>query len=134
MNIVFFSNYFNHHQKFIAEALYADTKGSFRFYETSKMSEERKKLGYGEDHHPDYVSSYLQADCAVDADIVIFIYREDYYRKPNDPNGSAENNLAEVNVAKNRHGSTGTVKMGWYGQYYRFIEGTDEYDEPGESQ
>ena len=69
-----------------------------------------------------------------DADIVIFIYREDYYRKPNDPNGSAENNLAEVNVAKNRHGSTGTVKMGWYGQYYRFIEGTDEYDEPGESQ
>ena len=42
------------------------------------------------------------------------------------------NNLAEVTIAKNRHGSTGTVKMGWYGQYYRFIEGTDEYDDVGE--
>lgn len=66
-----------------------------------------------------------------DADIVIFIYREDYYKKPNEQN-QENNNLAEVTIAKNRHGSTGTVKMGWYGQYYRFIEGTDEYDDVGE--
>lgn len=65
-----------------------------------------------------------------DADIVIFIYREDYYRKPGDDKTKLENNnIAEINVAKNRHGSMGTVKMGWYGQYYRFIEGTNEFDD-----
>ena len=70
-----------------------------------------------------------------DADIVIFIYREDYYKKPgDDKSNNANTNLAEVTIAKNRHGSTGTVKMGWYGQYYRFIEGTDEYDDVGEQQ
>lgn len=50
-----------------------------------------------------------------DADIVMFLYRNSYYDKT-DPN----QNVCECIVAKNRHGETGTVYMGWQGEYTRF--------------
>ncbi len=50
-----------------------------------------------------------------DADIVMFLYREEYYKDKENPQ-----NTAEVIVAKNRHGSTGKVEMGWLGQYTKF--------------
>lgn len=49
MRIVFLSNYFNHHQKPLSDALYRLTD-DFLFVETSQMSTERKKLGY---HRPE---------------------------------------------------------------------------------
>ena len=50
-----------------------------------------------------------------DADIVLFLYREDYY------NENAENrNVAECIVAKNRHGETGTVSLQWLPEYTAF--------------
>ena len=55
-----------------------------------------------------------------DADIVMFLYREEYYK---DAEGAKDNiavNTAEVIIAKNRHGSTGTVEMGWNGQFTKF--------------
>ncbi len=60
-----------------------------------------------------------------DADIVLFLYRDEYY---NDIKGSQGNsqaeadaaNTAEVIIAKNRHGSVGNVKMGWIGQFTKF--------------
>ncbi len=60
-----------------------------------------------------------------DADIVLFLYRDEYYSdikgtKSDDPNGSSNANIAEVIVAKNRHGSVGNVKMGWIGQFTKF--------------
>ena len=51
-----------------------------------------------------------------DADIIMFLYRDDYYN--NDP---ANQNTAQCIIAKNRHGSTGKVDLGWYGQYTKFI-------------
>lgn len=51
-----------------------------------------------------------------DADIVLFLYRDEYYKAEKDE----PQNIAEVIVAKNRHGSTGNVKMGWFGQYTKF--------------
>jgi len=57
-----------------------------------------------------------------DADIVMFLYREEYYKDKENPQ-----NTAEVIVAKNRHGSTGKVEMGWLGQYTKFT--TIETDE-----
>ncbi len=54
-----------------------------------------------------------------DADTVIFLYRSEYY-KP-DEQGSQDTSIAEVIIAKNRHGSQGTVEMGWNGQYTKFI-------------
>ena len=50
-----------------------------------------------------------------DADIVMFLHREEYY----DPN-TEDKNIAEVIVAKQRNGPLGTVKLAWLGQYTRF--------------
>ena len=52
-----------------------------------------------------------------DADEVLFIYRDDYYH-PDTP----EKNVAEVIVAKNRHGETGTVKLQWLPQFTTFAD------------
>ncbi len=52
-----------------------------------------------------------------DADTVIFLYRDEYY---DTQNNSDEGSIAEVIIAKNRHGSTGNVKMGWIGRYTKF--------------
>lgn len=50
-----------------------------------------------------------------DADIVMFLYRDDYYKE--DTN---EKNIAECRIAKNRSGETGTFKLGWNGKYTKF--------------
>jgi replicative DNA helicase len=58
-----------------------------------------------------------------DADIVLFLYRDEYYKDISGAEnaGATETaNTAEVIVAKNRHGSVGNVKMGWIGQFTKF--------------
>lgn len=59
-----------------------------------------------------------------DADIVMFLYRDDYYK--NDP---SKDNIASCIIAKNRHGSTGKADLGWYGQYTKFAEVDTEHTE-----
>ena len=51
-----------------------------------------------------------------DADVVMFLYREEYYKTEENPQSSAE-----VIVAKNRHGATRSVPIGWLPQYTKFI-------------
>lgn len=58
-----------------------------------------------------------------DADIVMFLYRDDYYDE-----NSEEKNTAEVIIAKQRSGSTGTVKLAWLGSYTKFAN-LDKYRE-----
>lgn len=53
-----------------------------------------------------------------DADVVLFLYRDEYYDSAGKKEGIQ--NTAEVIVAKNRHGSTKNVKMGWFGQFTKF--------------
>lgn len=50
-----------------------------------------------------------------DADKVMFIYRDDYYNQ-----SCKQTNEAEIIIAKQRNGPTGTVKLHWEGQYTRF--------------
>lgn len=50
-----------------------------------------------------------------DADVVIFLYRNEYYK--NESEGLSQ---AEIIISKNRHGSQGKVMMGWAGQYTKF--------------
>ena len=50
-----------------------------------------------------------------DADVVLFLYRDDVY----DP-ASPDKGMAEVLVAKHRNGATGKVKLAFRGQYTRF--------------
>ena len=52
-----------------------------------------------------------------DADVIMFIYRDDYYNE-----NSEEKNVAECIVSKNRHGETGTVKLQWLPQYTTFAD------------
>ena len=51
-----------------------------------------------------------------DADIVLLIYREDYYNKD-----KPKTNTAEILIEKNRHGETGKIEMQWMGQYSTFV-------------
>ena len=63
-----------------------------------------------------------------DADVIMLLFRDEYYKinESATPNSDAESNIVEVIVAKNRHGSTATVKMGWIGRYTRFRSIADE--------
>ncbi|MBQ8431869.1 MAG: replicative DNA helicase [Clostridia bacterium] len=63
-----------------------------------------------------------------DADTVIFLYRSEYYKT--DEAANQDTSIAEIIIAKNRHGSTGTVNMGWNGQFTKFI--TIENDQEAE--
>lgn len=52
-----------------------------------------------------------------DADLVMFIYREDYY------NPDTEfKNISEINIAKQRNGETGAIKLAWLGQHTKFAD------------
>ena len=67
------------------------------------------------DHRP--MLSDLRESGAIeqDADIVMFLYRDDYYNEE-----SEKKNIAEVILAKHRAGSTGTVELLWLGNYTKF--------------
>lgn len=59
-----------------------------------------------------------------DADIVAFLYRDDYYRDKAD--GQPESNLTELIIKKNRHGSLGTVKLYFHKEYTKFSSVREE--------
>lgn len=55
-----------------------------------------------------------------DADIVMFLYREDYYQDTETPGENTDRNSGECIIAKNRHGETKTVPLHWQGEFMRF--------------
>ena len=59
-----------------------------------------------------------------DADIVMFLYREDYYEKDTE-----NHNLAECIIAKNRHGETRTVELQWLPEFTTFSSIERRYEE-----
>ena len=67
------------------------------------------------DHRP--MLSDLRDSGAIeqDADVVMFLYRDDYYNKE-----SEKKNIAEVIIAKQRNGPIGTVELAWLPQYTKF--------------
>ena len=56
-----------------------------------------------------------------DADIVLFLYRDEYYKDVKGAKANVEVNTAEIIIAKNRHGPLQDVKMTWNGQFTKFI-------------
>lgn len=67
------------------------------------------------DHRP--ILSDLRESGAIeqDADIVMFLYRDEYYHAD-----SEKKNIGEVIIAKHRHGETGTVELAWLGEFQKF--------------
>ena len=67
------------------------------------------------DHRP--MLSDLRESGAIeqDADIVMFLYRDDYYNEETE-----KKNIAEVIIAKHRSGSVGTVELLWLSNYTKF--------------
>ena len=57
-----------------------------------------------------------------DADIVMFLYRPEYYKITVDEEGLPTQGLAEVIVAKHRNGSLDTVRMKFIGKYTKFVD------------
>ena len=79
------------------------------------LSQLNRSVESRQDHRP--MPSDLRESGSIeqDADIILFIYRESMYDKQN-PNQSA----VECIIAKNRHGSTGTVNLAYLGEYTLF--------------
>lgn len=79
-SIVFVSNFFNHHQKYLSDAFYELTGGNYYFIETMPISKERLSMGWGGNGNPGYVkqnytSVSAEKECQKiinDADVVIF--------------------------------------------------------------
>ena len=69
-----------------------------------------------EDHRPMLQDLRESGSIEQDADIVMFIYRDDYY-KPEEP----PTNIAEIIIAKDRNGPTGKVELLWMPQYTKFV-------------
>ena len=80
-----------------------------------------------EDKHPMLSDLRESGSIEQDADIVMFIYRDDYYNED-----SEKRNIAECIVAKNRHGETGKVELRWMPDYTTFGTLENRYGEDGE--
>jgi len=69
------------------------------------------------DHRPILSDLRESGSIEQDADIVMFLYRDEYYH-----DDSEKKNIGEVIVAKNRHGETGSVELVWFGQVQKFAD------------
>lgn len=94
--LVFLSNFFNHHQRPLSDALFRQLGNGYIFIETQAMDEERKSMGWEMEYYPEYVVSfarfstekehYMQLIQEADAVIV----------------GSAPNDLVENRIHQNK--------------------------------
>jgi replicative DNA helicase len=67
------------------------------------------------DHRPILSDLRESGSIEQDADVVMFLYRDEYYNKDTD-----KKNIGEVIIAKQRNGPTGVVELAWLGQYTKF--------------
>lgn len=68
------------------------------------------------DHRPMLSDLRDSGSIEQDADMVMFLYREDYYNQETE-----KKNVSECIIAKFRNGSVGTIELGWRGEYTRFM-------------
>ncbi|MCI6012673.1 MAG: replicative DNA helicase [Firmicutes bacterium] len=71
-----------------------------------------------QDHRPILSDLRESGSIEQDADIVIFLYRDDYYN----PDNSEKHGICEVNIAKHRSGPTDKVELTWVERYTKFSD------------
>lgn len=96
----------------------------------SQLSRAAEKTTGRSDHRPQLSDLRDSGSIEQDADIVLFLYRAAYYNAQNGEENQANENEAECIVAKNRHGETSVVRLGWDGAHTRFsnLDVTHESD------
>lgn len=89
----------------------------------SRASEQRAE------HRPMLSDLRDSGNIEQDADIVLFLYRESYYKDKDGKNKEdADLNSGECIIAKNRHGETNTVKLHWQGEFMRFTSQEERHE------
>jgi len=71
-------------------------------------------------HRPTLADLRESGSIEQDADQVLFLYRDEYYKNEKENPTEVEMGTSEVIVAKNRHGELGTVKLAWFGEFTKF--------------
>lgn len=86
--------------------------------------------GRGKSHKPQLSDLRESGSIEQDADIVMFLYREDYYRNEvdDDKQDEIDANLTELIVAKNRHGAVGSIEMTFDKEFTRFRSIEKKYE------
>jgi replicative DNA helicase len=96
------------------------------------LSQLSRQVETRDDKHPQLSDLRESGSIEQDADVVMFVYREEYYLKNKEPKEGTPEHLtwqaemeqvygkAEVIVAKQRHGPTGTVQLSFEAQFTRF--------------
>jgi replicative DNA helicase len=96
------------------------------------LSQLSRQVENRDDKHPQLSDLRESGSIEQDADVVLFVYREEYYLKNKEPKEGSPEHLAwqgemekvhgkaEVIIGKQRHGPTGTVQLSFEAQYTRF--------------
>ena len=71
-------------------------------------------------HRPALADLRESGSIEQDADQVLFLYRDEYYKNEKEDPTAVETGTSEVIVSKNRHGELGTVKLAWLGEFTQF--------------
>ena len=89
----------------------------------SQLSRSAEKATGRSDHRPQLSDLRDSGSIEQDADELLFLYRQAYYNSHQDgaEEQQADERTAECIVAKNRHGETSTVQLGWDGAHTRFM-------------
>ena len=81
----------------------------------SQLSRQPEQSGSGKPRRPRLADLRESGSLEQDADVVMFVYREDYYDKESEKKGEAE-----IIVEKHRNGPTGSIDLAFLGQYTKF--------------
>lgn len=86
----------------------------------------------GGDKRPQLADLRESGSIEQDADIVMFLYRPEYYKITQDEDGMPTQGVGEVIIAKHRNGSTDNVKLKFIGKYTKFadLDSPGDYDNP----